>query len=540
MEFNLADLFESVADAIPDREALICGDRRLTYGQLDERATRVGNHLREAGIRPGDHVGLYLYNGTEYVETALGCLKIRAVPINVNYRYVEHELRYLFTNANLAAVMYQQEFAPRIAAVRSDAPTLRHFLYLEDGSGVDASGPNDVVSFDRALAEGAVDRDFEPRSGDDLFIIYTGGTTGLPRGVMWRQEDMFFSAMGGGNPMGPPIETPAQLGENAVGRDPQVVQFPIPPLIHGASTLGVFIGLNWGDRVVLIRKFDPELAWEVVDREKVNTITVVGDAMARPMAETLEANPGRWDTSSLAYLGSAGAILSDAVKQKLQGLLPNSMVTENFGATETGFQGMAAPAAAEAGGRKSMRFFMNDRSAVLDDDLQPVAPGSGVTGRLALKGRIPLGYYGDPEKTAATFIEVDGERWVLPGDLATVEADGVITVFGRGAVCINSGGEKVYPEEVESAVKAHPDVYDAVIVGVPDERWGERVAAVVQPREGRTVTLEDLDAHCRTLIAGYKVPRELHLVEQVARQPSGKPDYPWAKSVALAEREPAR
>jgi acyl-CoA synthetase (AMP-forming)/AMP-acid ligase II len=434
--------------------------------------------------------------------------------------------------------VYQQEFAPRIAAVRTDVPTLRHFVYLEDDSGVDASGP-DVVGYEDVQAKGSAERNFDPRSGDDLFIIYTGGTTGLPRGVMWRQEDMFFSAMGGGNPTGPPIETPEQLAENAVRRDPQVVQFPIPPLIHGASTLGVFIGLNWGDRVVLIRKFDPQLAWEMVDREKVNTITIVGDAMARPMAETLAANPGRWDASSLMYLGSAGAVLSESVKQQLQGLLPGSMVTENFGATETGFQGMAAPAAGEADGTKTMRFFMNDRTAVLDDDLKPVEPGSGVTGRLALRGRIPLGYYGDPEKTAATFVEVSGERWVLPGDFATVEADGSVTVFGRGAVCINSGGEKVYPEEVESAVKAHPDVYDAVIVGVPDERWGERVAAVVQPREGRTIKLEDLDAHCRTLIAGYKVPRELHLVDQVARQPSGKPDYPWAKSVAVAARENA-
>jgi ABC-type branched-subunit amino acid transport system substrate-binding protein len=264
MEYSLADLFESVADAIPDREALICGDRRLTYQQLDQRATRIGNHLREAGVKPGEHVGLYLYNGTEYVETVLGCLKVRAVPINVNYRYVEHELRYLFNNADLVGVLYQQEFVSRIAAVRDDVPTLRHFLYLEDGTG-GSPGPEGAVGYDEALDGGSAARDFDPRSGDDLFIIYTGGTTGLPRGVMWRQEDMFFSAMGGGNPTGPPVESPEQLAENATAR-PAVVQFPIPPLIHGASTLGVFIGLNWGDRVVLIRKFDPELAWEMVDR----------------------------------------------------------------------------------------------------------------------------------------------------------------------------------------------------------------------------------------------------------------------------------
>ncbi|HEX9235719.1 MAG TPA: AMP-binding protein, partial [Actinomycetota bacterium] len=385
VEFNLADLFESVADAIPEREALICADRRLTYAQLDERATRVASHLRDAGVRPGEHVGLYLYNGTEYVETVLGCLKIRAVPINVNYRYVEHELRYLFANADLVGIVYQQEFAPRIAAARGDVPDLRHLVYVEDESGVDAAGGG-AVPFADVLASGSPDRDFEPRSGDDLFIIYTGGTTGLPRGVMWQQEDMFFSAMGGGNPTGPPIEHPEQLAENAKGRT-QVVQFPIPPLIHGASTLGVFIGMNWGDRVVLIRKFDPALAWEMVDREKVNTITIVGDAMARPMAEALAANPRAWDTSSLVYLGSAGAVLSESVKQELQALLPSTIVTENFGATETGFQGMAAPKT--DGASAPMRFFMNERTAVLDDDLKPVAPGSGVTGRLALRGRIP-------------------------------------------------------------------------------------------------------------------------------------------------------
>jgi acyl-CoA synthetase (AMP-forming)/AMP-acid ligase II len=246
------------------------------------------------------------------------------------------------------------------------------------------------------------------------------------------------------------------------------------------------------------------------------------------MAEVLESNPGRWDLSSLVYLGSTGAVLSDSVKEQLRRLLPTTIVTENFGSTETGFQGMEAPGAS-GGGR---RFMMNENSTVLDDDLRPVLPGSGRVGKLARRGRIPLGYYNDPQKTAETFVEIGGERWTMQGDLATIEADGTITVFGRGAVCINSGGEKIFPDEVERAVKSHPDVYDAVIVGVPDERWGERVAALVQPRPGSTPTLEDIAAHCRTVIAGYKVPRELHIVDRLVRQPSGKPDYPWAKRVA--------
>jgi acyl-CoA synthetase (AMP-forming)/AMP-acid ligase II len=529
VEFNLADIFESVADAIGDREALICGERRLTYAQLDERANRIAHHLAEAGIRPGDHVGFYLYNSTEYVEALIACLKIRAVPINVNYRYVEGELKYLFDDADLVGLVHQREFAPRIAKVAG--PKLRTFLMVDDASQAGAEGLP-VVAYDEALASGGAQRDFEPRSGDDLFIIYTGGTTGMPKGVMWRQEDLFFTGMGGGNPMGVPVEKPEEVAENATQRM-QVVQFAVPPLIHGAAQLGVFIGLNWGDKVVLVPKFDPDLVWDTVVEEGVNTITIVGDAMARPLAEAFAKKPR--DVPTLVYFGSAGAVLSESVKQQLRELLPNTIVAENFGATETGHQGTQVPGTPPPDGG-GLRFIMNDRTTVFDDDFNRLEPGSGRIGKLALKGRIPLGYYKDEAKTKATFVEAEGERWVMPGDLATVDADGTIIVFGRGAVCINSGGEKVFPEEVEQAVRAHPDVYDAIVVGAPDERWGERVVAVVQPREGRTLTLDDLVAHCRTLVAGYKVPRELRIVEQVQRQPSGKPDFTWAKALV---REPA-
>ena len=517
MEFNLADLFESVADAIPDREALVCDAHRLTYAELDARSNRLAHHLVGAGIGRGDHVGLHLYNGLPYVEGMLACLKIRAVPINVNYRYVESELGYLFQEADLSGLIHQREFGPRIASVKT--PMMRHFLYVEDGSGMKT--PSDV-EYEDALENAADARDFGPRSSDDLFILFTGGTTGLPKGVMWRQEDMFFTALGGGNPTMEPVSAPEQQAKIATERY-AMTQFPVPPLIHGAAQLAVFIGLNWGDKVVLIPKFDATAVWQAVQKEKVNTMTIVGDAMARPMAEELA--KGGYDASSVMYVGSAGAVLSDAVKDQLRASLPNAIIAESFGASETGFQGM------EAGPR---RFMMNDKTSVLDDSNNPVKPGSGATGRLALRGRIPLGYYKDPEKTAATFTEIDGERWVMPGDVATVEEDGSITVFGRGAICINSGGEKIFPEEVEAAIKSHPAVYDAVVVGVPDERWGERVAAVVQPRDTRTITLDDLANHCRTLIAGYKVPRELHVVDQVMRQPSGKPDYPWAKRLATS------
>jgi acyl-CoA synthetase (AMP-forming)/AMP-acid ligase II len=532
VQFNLADLFESVVDAIPEREALVCGDRRLTYRQLDERANRMAHHLAAQGIAPGDHVGLYLYNGTEYVEAMLACFKIRAVPINVNYRYVEAELTYLFDNADLVGVVMQREFCPRVAAVRVKVPTLRTFVYVDDDSGGDCEDLG-AVEFESALAASKPDRDFPERSPDDHFIIYTGGTTGMPKGVVWRQEDIFFTGMGGGNPVGTPISAPEELAENAKAK-PATNQFPIPPLIHGAAQLGVFIAFFWGDRVALIPKFDPELAWDVIEREQINTITVVGDAIAAPMADVLEASADRRDVSSLVYFGSAGALLSESVKERLRALLPNCIVTENFGATETGYQGGAVP------GGDRMRFMMNDRTRVIDDEGRFVEPGSETVGKVALRGRIPVGYYNDSEKTAETFVEIDGERWVLLGDMALVEPDGIVKVLGRGTVCINSGGEKIYPEEVESALKGHPDVDDAVVVGVPDERWGERVAAVVQPRPGATPAEESLDAHARTLVAGYKVPRAYTFVETILRHPSGKPDYPWAKKVAAGEEVPVQ
>ncbi|HWL66445.1 MAG TPA: acyl-CoA synthetase [Actinomycetota bacterium] len=526
MEFNFADLFESVVDAVPDREALVCGDRRLTYEQLDERATRLAHHLAGVGVEAGDHIGLYMYNGTEYVEAMLACFKIRAVPINVNYRYVENELRYLFDNADLKGLIHQQEFCPRIAAVKDELPLLKTFIVVEDSSGADYSVLGSV-EYEKALSGASPERDFGPRSSTDLFIIYTGGTTGMPKGVVWRHEDLFFAGMGGGNPLGEPIAKPEELAPNAREKD-VVVQFPVPPLIHGAAQLTVLIGFNWGGKIVLAPRFDPDGTWDLIEKEKVNTIMLVGDAIARPLADTLSATKDQRDVSSLFYISSAGAVLSDPVKDQLKELLPNTIVAESFGASETGFQGMES-------GSGRMRFVMNDRTTVLNDDLKPVEAGSGDIGRVAQKGRVPMGYYNDEEKSAETFVEADGDRWVLLGDMAMVEADGSITVLGRGTVCINSGGEKLFPEEIENAVKSHPDVYDVVIVGIPDERWGEKVAALIEVRPGATLTLESIQEHCRKLIAGYKVPRALRIVEKVERHPSGKPDYPWAKKVAAEE-----
>ncbi len=531
--YNLADLFESVVDSVPDRTAVVCGDERRTYAELDERSNRLAHHLMSAGVRPGEHVGMYLQNGIEYIEALVACLKARAVPINVNFRYVEEELRYLLDDADVVALLHGRQFAPRLQAIRMHLPALRHLIEVDDGSpGGDML---DSVPYEGAVAIGSPDRDFPARSPDDHFIIYTGGTTGFPKGVVWRQEDFFFTCLGGGNPQMEPISSPDQLGPNAKARDPQIVQFVMAPLIHGAGQLGLFIGLNWGDKVVLAPRFEPDAIWQTIGRERVNTMFVVGDAMARPLVEHLAANVNRYDLSSLVYVGSSGALLSTTVKDQLRSLLPAVFIGENFGSTETGNQGMEAQDVPKP--ETGLRFRMNDRSAVFDDDMRRIEPGSRVVGKLALTGRIPLLYHKDPEKTARTFVEVEGKRWVMPGDLATVDADGTIIVFGRGAVCINSGGEKIYPEEVEMALKAHPAVYDAVVVGVPDERWGERVAAVVQTRPGASLALDEMQEHARSKVAGYKVPRALHLVDEVRRQPSGKPDYPWAKGIAIKGSE---
>src|SRR3954462_15962294 len=518
-------MFEAIADVIGDRDSLVCGDRRLTFAELESRANRLPNHPRSVGVGPGDHVGTPLVHRTEYVEALVACLKLRAVPVNVNYRYVEEELAYLYDDADLVTVITDAEYLERVRAVLQRAPKVRHLVVL-GGSGVEL--PDIAVDYEKALAAQSDTRSFEPRSGDDIYIIYTGGTTGMPKGVMWRHEDLFFAGMAGGNPAGQPAESPSQAIEVAKTGG-TMVMFPVAPLMHGAAQLGTFISFWGGNKTLLLPKFDGADVLRVVEKEKVNTINIVGDAMARPIAEARVGECATLDVSWLFVISSAGAVLSPAVQAQLTELFPNIFIVNAFGSSETGFNGSAAPGTAD----KGLIFVANDRTTVLDDDLKPIEPGSGTVGRVAQKRRVPVGYYKDPEKTAQTFIEIDGERWVLMGDMATIEADGTITVFGRGSVCINTGGEKVYPEEVEAALKAHPAIFDAVVAGVPDERFGERVAALVQLRpELAAPSAEDVTQRCRTLLAGYKVPRVVVFVDEVLRSPSGKADYPWAKQIA--------
>ena len=533
MEFNLADLYEIVADAVPDRLALVAGDERRSYAQLDERANRFAHHLLDHGVEPGDKIAIYSWDRAEWVEAMLGAYKARAVPINVNYRYVADEARYIIDNSDAVVVVYERAFAPVMNAIRGELPKLRHAVVLDDGTDMSTA----ATSYEDALAAASPAREFGPRSSDDLYLLYTGGTTGVPKGVMWRSEDIFFAALGGGGFGQPPITKPEELADRIPAEGARAIPMVNAPMMHGGGQWMAFINLFGGGTVVLNcdRHFDADLIWRTVERERCNSVMVVGDAMGRPLAEALAAPGATYDTSSVVIVGSGGAILSPPVKEQLRAQLPNAMVMDSFGASETGATGTVFDTEGPAAGP---RFTMGEFMTVLDDDLRPVAPGAGVVGRLARRGHIPLGYYKDGEKTAATFVTAaDGARWVVPGDLAVVETDGTITLLGRGSVCINSGGEKVYPEEVEAALKSHPDVFDAVVVGIPDDRYVERVAAIVQPRPGAEPSLEALQAHARDKLAGYKLPRRLLLAGTIPRTPVGKPDYRAAKKLATSERE---
>ncbi|MFG3308132.1 acyl-CoA synthetase [Streptomyces wuyuanensis] len=539
MEYNLADLFESVVDVVPDREALLYLDhpgtgaeRRLTYAQLDAAANRIAHHLSGAGLKPGEHLGLHLYNGVEYLQTVLGCLKARIVPVNVNYRYVEEELVYLYRDADLAALVFDAEFTDRVAAVLPRTERLRHLVRV----GVpDREAPAlDCTAFTDAEAAASPERGFGARSADDQFIIYTGGTTGMPKGVMWRQEDLFFAGLGGGAPTGEPVKRPEELAERVAAGGDGITFFPTPPLMHGTSTLTSFIGFGFGQRVVLHRKYAPEHVLRTIERERVTSVSLVGDAMLRPLVDALNGPLKGTDLSSLFSVSSSGAIMSETVREQFKALAPHVMLLDNFGSSESGFNGTATE---DSGPGKGFRLRVNHRTQVVDPvTYEPVAVGE--PGRIAQRGHVPLGYYNDPDKTAETFFRRGDERWVLLGDMATVDEEGVVIVLGRGSQCINTGGEKVYPEEVEQALKAHPDVYDALVAGVPDAKWGNHVAAVVQLRQGApALDLESVQAHCRSRLAGYKIPRQLVLAPAIQRSPSGKADYRWARAVAAAAGE---
>jgi len=536
MGFNIADLFERAVDAVPDRTAVVCGDQRLTYRAFDEEANRLANHLMAEGFGHGDHVGIYAQNCTEWIVSMVAAFKIRAIPININFRYVENELAYLFDNADLVVLIHGGEYADRIAAVRDQAPGLRHLICIDDGVEADLQSIGSI-SWSAALAGASAERPQLDRTDDDEYVLYTGGTTGMPKGVVWRHEDVFF-ALGGGVDAytNERVTHGHQLAEKAAASDAPMVSFNVPPLMHGAAQWGALRFLFEGNTIVFIPRFSAEGVWSTIERERVSTIVITGDAMARPLVEALAAEPDRWDLSSLFVVSSSAVVFSPALKEQLLDLLDDIIIVDAIGSSESGMNGMViqtkGQTSTHGGGGPTVTAGVD--AVVLDEDMKPLEPGSGVIGKLGRGGNIPLGYYKDPVKTAETFVTgPDGVRYVVAGDFARLEADGTITLLGRGSACINSGGEKIFPEEVESVLKTHPEVYDVIVVGVPDDRWGQAVCAVVQTRSPDTTpSLDELADHARAQLAGYKVPRHLVFCDEVHRSPSGKPDYPWATQLA--------
>jgi acyl-CoA synthetase (AMP-forming)/AMP-acid ligase II len=539
MALNIADLFEHAVDAAPDNPAVKIGDRVITYAELEAESNKLAHFLASRGVGVGDHVGIYAKNSIEHVIAVLAIVKIRAVNINVNYRYVENELNYLFDNAEVVALIHERTYAPLVAACAPQHEKLTTFVALPDVT--DPDNDNDVSSFGGVLLADALqgqsaERDFGERSADDLHIIYTGGTTGFPKGVMWRHED-FWRVLGGGIDFytGQPLE---EYDQSKQATDPRMVTFPLSPLMHGGAQAGLLMHLFAGHLTIVEAKFDPQRTWEIIEREGVQLIFMTGDAMARPLIEEYErkAETGTpYDGSSLFAVSSSAAVFSASVKERWMAAFPNTVFTDSVGASETGFQGM---------GLQDKDHISTDgpvvglgpNSVVIDDDnhVLDLATNIGAVGRLGRGGSVPLGYFKDPEKSAKTFLEIDGERYSVPGDFARIEPDNKVTLLGRGSNCINTGGEKVYPEEVEMALKAHPDVYDVLVVGVPDEKYGQSVTAVIQPRDDATLELTELRDFLRTSLSGYKLPRAITLVDEIPRNATGKAQYPKAKELALA------
>ncbi len=549
-ELNLAAVHEAIAEAVPDRECLVFRDRRLTWAQVTDRTRRLANHLRGLGlgsVRPRselaghesgqDHVALYLHNGNEYLESMLGAYKARLAPVNVNYRYVADELVHLLTDADARAVVYHAAFAPTLAAVLPHLPRLDHLVHVDDASGHDPL-PG-AVRYEHALAAASPDRPDVGWSGDDLYILYTGGTTGLPKGVLWRQADIAVAAFGVTHPdTGDEFGSVDELVERAERTGGGLRFLPAPPFMHGAGHWNALSAWCKGHPVIVqsvTDRLDPADLWGTVERERVSFLLVVGDAFARPLLDELDR--ARYDLSSLKIVLSGGAALSAAAKAALLDRLPGVTLIDGVGSSEAGGQMRKVHT---AGGDTTTGTFRPEPGTVVlsEDRSRTLQPGHDGSGWLAKTGRIPLGYLGDPAKTAATFPLVDGVRHSVPGDRARLRADGVVELLGRDSVTINTGGEKVFAEEVEAALMAHPAVADCVVCGRPSERWGAEVVAVVALRPGTAASDEELLAEAGAHVARYKLPRAIVRRDTILRSPAGKADYRWARSVAASDPSP--
>lgn len=545
MEFNIAEANERLAEALADRECIVFRDRRLTYAQVAERSRRLANYLRGRGLgevtpRAGlqgwesgqDHVGLYLLNGNEYIEGMLGAFKSRTVPVNVNYRYVEEELIYLFSNSRSRALIYHAQFADRVAAVRDQLPDLEVLIQVEDESGADLL-PG-AVEYEAALAQASPEIDRSEWSPDDLYALYTGGTTGMPKGVLWRQHDIFLGAMGGRkNEDATFIRSLDELVERAMGGSLRMVA--APPFMHGAGHWLAFITLHGGGTLLIqrvVERLDADDLLALVEREKANMVVIVGDAFGRPLVDAIDR--GAHDLSSLFAIANGGAPLSVNTKNALLDRLPNILLLDGIGSSETGAQ--ATHTSTKAGGASTGQFVPVPDTCVITESMdRVVSPGEDHTGWFAKGGNVPLGYLDDEAKTLRTFPVVAGMRYSVPGDRARHLEDGSIEVLGRDSVTINSGGEKIFAEEVELALRNHVAVEDVVVAGRPSERWGQEVVAVVQLRE--PAGAEELLEECARHIARYKLPKDFVFREKIVRSPSGKADYRWARQQVEAGAE---
>ena len=521
--WNYADVWEKVADTQPAAPALVQGERRLSWEEMDHRADGVGRCLLDQGIRRQEKVALYLYNCPEYLEALFGIVKVAAVPVNTNYRYVDDELVYLWSNADAVAVVFHGTFAGRIERIRERLPTVRTWLWVDDGA---AACPPWASRYEDA-AKSAANRVRAPwgRSGDDLVILYTGGTTGMPKGVMWRQDDLFARANASGFRRYDEAKGLSGIVATLETNGPGMSVLPACPLMHGTGGFITMECLSEGGKVVLLedRHLDPVELFDTVEREQVNGIVIVGDPFARPLLAALDAEPDRWDLSSLLGILSSGAMWSEEVKEGLLRHRPEMVLFDFLSSTEA--VGIGTSLSSGSSASKTADFVLGPDVKVLGPDGRPVERGAEEVGMLALAGRNPIGYYKDEEKTASTFVVLDGVRYSVPGDFAQVLPDGSVHVLGRGASSINTGGEKVFPEEVEEALKTHPAVRDAAVVGVPDARLGEMVVAAVEPEGEAVPTEEELIEHVKSRLAGFKAPRRVRVVRSVGRSPSGKLDY---------------
>jgi 3-oxocholest-4-en-26-oate---CoA ligase len=544
--FNLSAVFDTVARAVPDQEVLVWRDVRFTYRELNARIDGLAHYLVERGLgchteraalaghlSGQDHLGIYLRNCNEYLEAMVAGFRARVAPFNINYRYVDEELRYLLLDAQTKALVYHAEFAPRVAAIRDRLPDLGVLIQVADESGNELL-PG-AVDYESILGTAAPLSGMPIPTGDDLFILYTGGTTGMPKGVLWRHDDVFIASMGG-TPYGTsdPLTSYAEIAESALNAKGGVSLLMVPPFMHGAAQWSTFHMITLGGKVVIpdnVQHFDPADALTVAIREKVVSIPIVGDAVARPLLD--EILRGDYDLSVLSAINNGSAPLTPGVRAQLLDALPHIAVTDVAGASETGLQmstismkGMEADTAT---------FTPVPSTTVVDEQFtRSLEPGEG-SGWLAQRGRVPIGYLGDPDKTASTFPVIGGVRYSIPGDRAEILEDGRIVLLGRDSVTINSGGEKIFVEEVERAIAAHPAVRDVVVVGRPSERWGSEAVAVVRVAEGSSVSNEELLAECGRHVARYKVPKAIVRRAHVERSPSGKADYRWAKAQALDE-----